>query len=92
MPTGNDEDDKPYLVTETDALKAVADYAHMSFSDCLLLDCVTYKKLVRDSLIFKMRQTKEGQDYLEDCWLLKQTQPDRKKLRKKFKGGENING
>lgn len=89
MPTDEDDEPKLYLYAETDTLKAVSDYAHMSFNDCLLLDCVTYKKLVRDSLIYKMRQTPEGQEYLESCWLLKQTKPDRKKLREKFKGGEN---
>lgn len=89
MPVDEDEEPKPYLYTETDGLKAVADYARMSFDDCLLLDCITYKKLVRDSLIYKMRQTPEGQEYLENCWILTQTQPDKKKLREKFKGGVN---
>ena len=32
-----------------------------------------------------MSKTKEGREYLEDCWILSQTMPDRKSLRKKFK-------
>lgn len=52
------------------------------------IDCISYAVLVRDAFIFKMKQTEEGREYLQECWLLKQTRPDRRKLRDKFnKGG-----
>lgn len=31
-----------------------------------------------------MSETDEGRDYLENCWTLQQTEPDRKELRKQF--------
>ena len=33
-----------------------------------------------------MKQTEEGRAYLEDCWILERTQPDRKALRENFGG------
>lgn len=88
MPTGSREEEKPFLMTDTEDLKMVADYSRLSFSECLELDCYTYKALVRDAFIYKMKQSENGREYLQDCWLLQQTQPDRRKLREKF-GGEN---
>lgn len=61
-------------------MKLVSDYTRMSFNEILDLDCYTYRLLVKDALTFKMRQSKDGQEYLENCWLLRQTTPDRKKL------------
>lgn len=46
------------------------------------IDCFTYKLLFRDAFINRMRQTEEGREYLENCWLITQTEPDRAKLRK----------
>ncbi|MCI2000267.1 MAG: hypothetical protein LKJ75_05140 [Clostridia bacterium] len=84
MPTGAGDEEKPYLYTDTEDLKMVADYSRLNFNECLELNCYTYKCLVRDAFIYKMRKTEKGIDYLETCWLLQQTQPDRKKLREKF--------
>jgi len=33
-------------------------------------------------------RTEEGRKYLDDCWRLEQTQPDREGLRNKMKGGK----
>lgn len=49
----------------------------------------TYKILFRDAFIYQMKQTKEGREYLEDCWTLQQTKPERSKLKKKF-GGDAV--
>jgi len=37
-------------------------------------------------------QTEEGREYLENCWRLEQTNPDRESLRKKIGGKEGQNG
>ena len=75
-------------MTETDEIKVVSEYAGVSFIDAVELDCYTFKCLVRDGFIFKMRQTEKGQEYLENCWILTQTAPDKDSLRKRFsKGG-----
>ena len=55
----------------------------MNFSDLIELDIITYRKLLRDAAIYNLEQTDEGKDYLEQCWILKQTKPDRKKLKEK---------
>lgn len=79
------EEIKEYLLTETNDLKFVSDYSGLNFSECLELDCYTYKMLLKDAFIYQMRQTEKGVEYLENCWLLNQTQPDKEHLRQKFK-------
>lgn len=56
----------------------------MSFSELMQIDCITFKMLLRDAFINRMRQSEEGREYLENCWLIKQTEPDRAKLRRNF--------
>ena len=38
--------------------------------------------LVRDAFIDRMSQSEDGRDYLEQCWVLTQTEPDSVKLKK----------
>lgn len=64
--------------------KLVCDYAHISFFDLPGLRVDEFKALLRDAYIYRLNQTKEGQEYLEKCWILEQTVPDRKKLRERF--------
>ena len=70
------------MLTKTDDMSLVAEYTGMSFLELADIDCVTFKKLLRDAFIHRMRQTEEGREYLENCWLVKQTEPDRRRLRK----------
>ena len=71
----------PYTMTGTDDLRLVAAYSGLNFAELMDVDCITYKILLRDAFIHRMSQSEEGRDYLENCWLIKQTEPDRKKLR-----------
>ena len=57
----------------------------MSFSELMQVDCITFKMLLRDAYINRMGQTEEGREYLENCWLITQTEPDRAELRKQCK-------
>lgn len=57
----------------------------MSFSELMQVDCITFKMLLRDAYINRISQTEEGREYLENCWLITQTEPDRAQLRKQFK-------
>lgn len=59
----------------------------MNFDELMQIDCITFKMLLRDGFINKMRQTEDGREYLENCWLIKQTEPDRARLRRDFKEG-----
>lgn len=70
----------------TNDLKFISDYTLLNFNEVLELDCYTYKVLLRDSIIYKLRQSKEGIEYLENAWILQQSKPNREKLRKNFRG------
>ena len=63
------------------SLKMVADYTRLNFNEVVELDCITFKLLLRDAFIDMMSRTEEGRDYLEQCWILKQTDPDTVRLR-----------
>lgn len=71
----------PYIMTDTADLKITSDYTGLNFNELMQLDCITFKMLLRDAFINRMAQTEEGREYLENCWLVKQTEPDRVKLR-----------
>ena len=45
------------------------------------LDCYTYTLLLRDAFIDRMSTSEAGRDWLEQAWMLKQTNPDRQTLR-----------
>lgn len=40
------------------------------------LDILTFNKLLRDSIVIAYSETKDGREYLEDCWRMNQTEPD----------------
>lgn len=45
-----------------------------------------------DAYIHNLRQTREGQDYLDNAWRIEQTEPDRAGLRKKLGKGAPPHG
>ena len=63
-----------------------SDYSGLNFSELNEVDIITFKILVRDGFISKMRESQAGQEFLQNAYLLRQTEPDRKALRK-LKGG-----
>lgn len=69
---------------ETRVEKLVADYAGISLFEVDELCYYTYRLLLRDALIHKCEETESGREYLEKCWILEQTEPDRDKLRDKY--------
>ena len=48
------------------------------------MDCLLFAELLRDAEVMRLKESQEGQDYLEKCWTYKQTAPDRAALRKQF--------
>lgn len=48
------------------------------------LPYLDYLQYLRDSFIDTMNQTEEGIRYLDDAWLLSQTEPDREASRRTF--------
>lgn len=68
----------------------VAKYTGLNFWEVEELDLDVYLFMARESVIYFNSQTESGREYLENCWRMTQTKPDRQKLREKFgkKGGE----
>lgn len=62
----------------------VSDYTGINFLELENIPVDVYKALVRDAFIHGMQQTEQGRDYLDKCWIMQQTSPDRKKLRERF--------
>lgn len=48
------------------------------------MDVFEFWLYLRDAFIYKHMQTQEGREYLEKCWCIEQTKPDRESLRKKM--------
>ena len=85
------EDDKIYYKPETEGEHLVISYLGLSILEIQEMDIDDYLFYLREAYIYRMNQTKEGREYLANCWRMTQTKPDRKKLRKQMKGGA-ING
>lgn len=62
----------------------------LEVEDLDIIDYLTYR---RDAFIWRLEQSEEGQEYLENAWRMEQTEPDREGLRKKYgKGAPSTNG
>lgn len=72
--------------------KLVADYARINFLEVEELPIDVYLLYMRDAFIYNNSKTKEGREYLEKCWRLEQTKPDKQALRQKFRkeGSNNV--
>lgn len=65
------------------------DYARLNFLEIEQLPIDVYMGLQRDAYVYSLNQTEKGREYLENCWIMEQTKPDRKQLRKKFGKSRN---
>lgn len=76
--------------TLTQGEKLVIDYTGLNLWQVQELDLDLYLFFMREAFIHGMSQTEQGRKYLEDCWRISQTEPDRKAIREKFtrRGGE----
>jgi len=73
----------PYNLT-TKGEKLVIDYLRLSIMEVQDMDLDIYLYFQREAYIHALSQTKEGRDYLMDCWRITQTKTDRKSARKLF--------
>lgn len=70
--------------------RLVAEYSGLNFHQVGQLDYGTYLLWMRDAYIAGLSRTEEGRQYLDDCWRMEQTEPDRGKLNARFgKGAHN---
>jgi len=87
MPGREDEGD--HFEVNTREEKVISEYTGFTFWQLEELDVFTYWLYLHDAVIYNQGLSEEGRQYLEDCWIMEQTKPDREALRSKFKGGEN---
>lgn len=83
-----DTDSRVYYQANTIQQKIVSDYTGLNFFQLLTLDYFDFLSLLRDAIIYSHNQSIAGREYLEKCWYLEQTEPDRNTLRRKFGGGK----
>ena len=84
-PNGQTEAAKHTYTADTRAEKLVIDYLNISIFDVLEMPIDLYLYFMRESYIYTLSQTENGRKYLEDCYRMTQTKPDRKKIREKIK-------
>lgn len=80
----DDENNKGRYEVNTLEEKIVCEYTGYSFDRLDKLDVFEYWLLLRDAVVYNYTQSEEGREYLEKCWILEQTNPDRESLRKKL--------
>ena len=85
MPYYPSEDENGHYEINTIEEKLISKYTGLNFLQIEELDIIQYWCFLRDSIIYGYSQTEKGQEYLEKCWIMEQTKPDRESLRNKFK-------
>jgi len=80
-----DEDDKGHYEVNTIEEKIVFEYTGYNFEKLEGLDVTEFWLYLRDAVIYNHMKTEEGREYLEKCWVMEQTKPDRKSLREKMR-------
>jgi len=79
----SDEENKGHYEVNTLEEKIVCKYTGFNFNNLEKLDVFQFWLYLRDAVIYNYMQTKEGIDYLDNCWRINQTEPDREGLRRK---------
>lgn len=78
-------DDKGHYEVNTLEEKIVSEYTGYNFKEIEDLDIFLYWLYLRDAVIYNCNKTEKGREYLENCWRIEQTEPDRQRLREKMK-------
>ena len=63
----------------------MAEYTGLSLVEVRRLDYLVYLTWRRDAFIYKLNQTEQGKEYLDNAWRMEQTKPDRVRLREKLR-------
>ena len=77
---GSDTPAELYFVNTSWGRHMVSAYTGLSFHE---VGQLSYLQWLRDSYIYALRQTEEGQEQLRDAWRLQQTEPDRAAIRRR---------
>ena len=90
-----DSEAKIYYTNDTQLEKIVSDYTGLNFIELENINICDFWFFCRCAVINANSQSKEGLEYLEKCWILKQDKPDRqslKELKDKLERGKNNGG
>ena len=79
-------------ITTSWGRRLVAQYTGLNFHEVGQLDYGTFLLWRRDAYIAALNSTEEGREYLDNCWRMGQTKPDRAKLQAKFGKGASSGG
>lgn len=82
------EEMRQALALHLPKMQKALDYLNITIFDVQEMPIDLYLYFMREANIHKLMQTKEGREYLDNCWRMEQTKPDRKKLREKMRKGE----
>lgn len=82
-PSENEEEGHKYEIL-TIGEKYISDYTKLSFLEIEELRIDIYLGLLRDAFIHTLSKTESGQEYLDNAWVLEQSNPDRERLRETF--------
>jgi hypothetical protein len=84
-PSNDDEGIK--FTEKTFEEKIISEYTGINILAVENLDLFEYCLYLRDGYIYKLNQTEKGREYLDKCYSIEQTAPDRNALRNKFGKG-----
>jgi len=84
VPSFPSDDEKGHYEVNTIEEKIVCEYTGYDFDRLEKLGVFEYWLYLRDAVVYNYSQSEEGRDYLDKCWILTQTEPDRKALRAKM--------
>lgn len=62
----------------------VSDYTGLNIKEIDEIELFEFWLYLRDAVIFKYMKTEEGRKYLENCWRVEQTKPDRQAIRRRI--------
>lgn len=60
------------------------DYTGLNLNEIQLMELDEYLFYMREAYIYSLNQTEKGREYLNNCWRITHTKPDRQSLREKF--------
>lgn len=78
------EQEKGHYETKTKGKRLVIAYTGLNLYQINYMDLDMYLFYMREAYIHNLMQTKEGREYLDNCWRMTQTKPERQKLREKY--------
>jgi hypothetical protein len=84
IPYYDDNSSKGHYDINTHEERLVSEHTGFNFREINELCVFEYWLYLRDAVIYRYSETESGREYLDKCWTLEQTEPDRQALRKKL--------